>query len=114
MRSPLKWRAVVVVVAVAVLCGAGAGAQTAIDQNQPSGPVDMAAFSQTDLAQSFQPGRPVSAGAGILLEAGYGSTDTVTIQLWTAAAIPLLGHSGLIVLGFLMLAAGVVALRRFA
>jgi hypothetical protein len=54
-----------------------------IDQNQPSGPNYMAAFSQTDLAQSFIPGMVDSVGAGILLEPGIGTTDTVTIQLWT-------------------------------
>jgi len=198
MRSTFEWRAVVVLAAVTVLCAASAGAQYQIDQNQPTGTSYIAAFSQTDLAQSFQPGLPQSVGAGILLEPGQGSTDTVTIQLWTALpnvggatmlaqgsaqgtqgqwvdvywspvqvtvgqtyylvftgnttlgvlgeednpyprgyvyanpgyqsfvdfdyafrtwavpVIPLPGNSGLIVLGLLMLVAGVVALRRFA
>jgi hypothetical protein len=54
-----------------------------IDQDQPNGPSYMAAFSQTDLAQSFIPGLAESVGAGILLQSGIGTTDTVTIQLWT-------------------------------
>jgi len=53
-----------------------------IDQNQPNGPVYMAAFSQTDLAQSFIQTHGNISGAGILLQPGIGSTDTVTIQLW--------------------------------
>ena len=200
MRSPFESRAIVVVATVAVLFAASAGAQHVLDQNQPSGSSDIANFSQPDLAQSFQPGKLPSSGARILLVAGQGSTDTVTIQLWTAlpnvggatmlaqgsaqgtpgqwvdvywtpvsvtvgqtyylvftssdsslliggdlsnpypngnvyanagyvswptydyafrtwtrgSAIPVLGRSGLIILGVLMLAAGVVALRRFA
>ncbi len=54
-----------------------------IDQNQPSGPVYMAAFSQTDLAQSFKQTNADCSGAGILLQAGVGTTDNVEIQLWT-------------------------------
>ena len=53
-----------------------------IDQNQPSGPIYMAGFNQTDLAQSFMQSYDNIAGAGILLQAGVGSTDNVTIQLW--------------------------------
>jgi hypothetical protein len=56
-----------------------------LDQNQPSGPTYMAAFSQTDLAQSFQTQQSSmpTIGAGILLQPGIGSTDTVVIELWT-------------------------------
>jgi hypothetical protein len=54
-----------------------------IDQNQPSGPVYMAAFSQTDLAQSFMQTNDNISGAGILLQAGVGGTDNVTISVWT-------------------------------
>jgi hypothetical protein len=54
-----------------------------IDQDQPSGPTYMAGFSQTDLAQSFIPGLAESVGAGIFLEPGVGTSDTVIIQLWT-------------------------------
>lgn len=53
-----------------------------IDQNQPSGPTFMAAFSQGDLAQSFQQSSNVITGAGILLQAGQGTTDMVTITLY--------------------------------
>jgi hypothetical protein len=57
-----------------------------IDQNQPSAAVFMAAFAQTDLAQSFQTqqAEQPTAGAGIFLQPGVGSTDNVTIQLWDA------------------------------
>lgn len=55
-----------------------------IDQNQPSGPSYMANFSQGDLAQSFIQTNDTITGAGILLQAGAGSSDNVTIQLWTA------------------------------
>ena len=44
-----------------------------IDQNQPSGPVYMAAFAQLDLAQSFQPTYSNMVGAGILLQPGAGT-----------------------------------------
>lgn len=54
-----------------------------IDQNQPDGSVYMAAFSQTCLAQSFQQTHDNIAGAGIKLQSGIGSSDNVTIQLWT-------------------------------
>lgn len=53
-----------------------------IDQNQPNGPVYMAAFSQGDLAQSFMQTNGNISGAGILLQAGVGSSDNVTIQVW--------------------------------
>ncbi len=53
-----------------------------IDQNQPSGSAYMASFSQTDLAQSFMQTNTNISGAGILLQAGAGTSDNVTIQLW--------------------------------
>ncbi len=53
-----------------------------IDQNQPSGPVYMAAFAQTDLAQSFIQTNGNISGAGILLYSGVGSTDNVNIAVW--------------------------------
>jgi hypothetical protein len=53
-----------------------------IDQNQPSGPAYMAAFSQGGLAQSFMQTNDNISGAGILLMAGVGTSDNVTIQLW--------------------------------
>ena len=55
-----------------------------IDQNQPSGPVYMAAFSQGDLAQSFKQTNGDISGAGILLQAGIGSVDNVHISVWDA------------------------------
>jgi hypothetical protein len=57
-----------------------------IDQNQPDASVFMAAFAQTDLAQSFQTQQGVlpTVGAGIFLQPGVGSTDNVRISLWTA------------------------------
>lgn len=55
-----------------------------IDQNQPSGVTYMAAFSQTDLAQSFIQTADNVSGAGILLQAGAGTSDNVTISLWDA------------------------------
>jgi hypothetical protein len=53
-----------------------------IDQNQPSGPVYMAAFSQTDLAQSFQQTANNISGAGILLQGDIGTSDNVAISLY--------------------------------
>jgi len=55
---------------------------SAIDQNQPSGPVYMAGFSQGGLAQSFQQTNENINGAGILLQTAVGSSDNVTIQVW--------------------------------
>jgi hypothetical protein len=72
------WAALVLAAAPAV-----ASAQCVIDQNQPSATVYMAGFSQTDIAQSFTTPSSGICGAGILLQPGVGSTDLVTIQLWT-------------------------------
>jgi len=57
-----------------------------IDQNQPDASVYMAAFAQTDLAQSFQTQQGVlpTVGAGIFLQPGVGGTDNVRISLWNA------------------------------
>lgn len=60
----------------------GASAQV-IDQNQPLAEVHMAAFQQTDLAQSFVQSTGGIAGAGIFLQPGVGLNGTVTINLWT-------------------------------
>jgi hypothetical protein len=54
-----------------------------LDQNQPNANVYMAAFSQTDLAQSFQQSADNIAGAGIYLWL-YGNPGNVTISLWDA------------------------------
>src|SRR5262249_2319356 len=54
-----------------------------IDQNQPNAPVYMAAFNQTDLAQSFQTQtQNLISGAGIFLQPGIGGTDNVHLSLW--------------------------------
>lgn len=54
-----------------------------IDQNQPNDPSYMAAFSQTDLAQSFQHQNSTNiCGAGIKLRQNIGNCDTVRISLW--------------------------------
>lgn len=73
------------IVALLAVAGiASAALADVIDQNQPDGSVYMAAFSQTDLAQSFQTqSAPNITGAGILLQSGIGSVDTVIIELWT-------------------------------
>lgn len=69
---------------VAIAGLAAAVSADVIDQNQPDDSVYMAAFSQTDLAQSFQTqSAPNITGAGIKLQPGVGSTDNVTIELWT-------------------------------
>ena len=73
---------VICVLAVAGL--AGAVSADVVDQYQGDGSVYMAAFSQTDLAQSFQTQSALNiTGAGILLQSGIGSSDNVTIELWT-------------------------------
>ena len=54
-----------------------------IDQNQPNGGVYMAAFAQGCVAQSFQQTNTNICGAGILLQSGVGSSDNVTISVWT-------------------------------
>ena len=53
-----------------------------IDQDAPTNNAFMAAFWQTDLAQSFQQAAGIVSGAGILLQAGQGSTGEVTIALY--------------------------------
>lgn len=81
-------------VPIAALCGiAGLACANVIDQDQPFGPDYMAAFNQGDLAQSFQQASNSITGAGILLEAGIGTTDVVTITLWDA--LPNAGGSAL-------------------
>ncbi len=77
-------RLAIVSAAVLAACAGTTFAQCNIDQNQPNAFVYMAAFSQRDLAQSFQ--HQVSnsiCGAGIFLQPGIGGTDNVTIELWT-------------------------------
>ncbi len=55
-----------------------------LDQNQADENVHMAAFSQADLAQSFEQTNDNIAGAGILLRSNIGSTGLVSISLWDA------------------------------
>ena len=77
-------RLVTVFLATAVLLCAG-GLTTAapvIDQSQPNNFSHMAAFAQSDLAQSFQQAHDNVAGAGIFLQQGVGTSDMVTISLW--------------------------------
>ena len=58
------------------------GGDCVVDQYQPLGPSTIALFSQTGLAQSFQPAADSMGGAGILLRPGVGTTDNVIISLW--------------------------------
>ena len=53
-----------------------------IDQDAPTNNAFMAAFWQTDLAQSFQQAAGNVSGAGIFLQAGEGSSGAVTIALY--------------------------------
>jgi len=73
---------VIVAIGVFLLVAGPAGAALTIDQVQPNNVVAMAAFSQGDLAQSFQQANGNVAGAGIFLSPGWGSTGDVTIALW--------------------------------
>ncbi len=67
---------------IVLLCAGGlATAGPVVDQSQPSGTSHMAAFSQSDLAQSFQQAHNNVSGAGIKLWS-IGTSDTVTISLW--------------------------------
>lgn len=61
-----------------------ANASLILDQNQADNSVYMAAFNQSNLAQSFQQTNENIAGAGIFLRSSVGTTDTVTISLWDA------------------------------
>jgi hypothetical protein len=56
---------------------------SAVDQEQADGSSYIAAFSQGDLAQSFQQTNANINGAGIYLQPSIGSPAPVTIQLWT-------------------------------
>lgn len=54
-----------------------------VDQYQGTTTSVMAAFSGTDLAQSFQQTGTDCSGAGIRLVTDWGTTDIVAISLWT-------------------------------
>jgi hypothetical protein len=56
--------------------------QEVVDQNQPSAVSNMAFFSQTDLAQSFEQRLPNVTSGEIFLSAGVGTEDKVTISVW--------------------------------
>ncbi len=70
------------VVAVAVAALAMAANAHILDQSQTDGSVYMAAFSQTDLAQSFMQTNNTIDGAAVLTQAGIGGGDIITISLW--------------------------------
>jgi hypothetical protein len=82
MRS--QHSAVTIGIALSLLAAARPAVADVIDQDQPSGPAFVATFGQVDLAQSFQQSGDNVSGAGVLLQEGVGTTDTVTIQLWDA------------------------------
>ncbi len=76
-------RKLLVIALAAAMCSFAVSASAQlIDQNQPSGVTYMAGFSQGDLAQSFMQTNANISGAGILLQSGIGTSDTVTISLW--------------------------------
>ena len=63
-----------------------ANAALFIDQEQSSNTVNMANFSQSNLAQSFKPTANNVAGAGIFLKEGIGTIGDVKISLWNPFA----------------------------
>ncbi len=65
-----------------ILFGSCANAGIILDQQQLLGPGNMAVFSQTDLAQSFQQAHSNVAGAGILLWSAPAETGDITIALY--------------------------------
>ncbi|UCD75294.1 MAG: hypothetical protein JSV91_16105 [Phycisphaerales bacterium] len=78
----MKIAAIVLSGAAILTVAVPASADYILDQNQPNAYVYMAAFSQTDLAQSFQTQNYNHiAGAGIYLWL-YGNPGNVTISLW--------------------------------
>lgn len=78
----MNQRSMAACAAVVALCGGLAAAAPVIDQIQSNTADFIAGFAQTDLAQSFQQANANVAGAGIFLEPGVGTPDTVTIELW--------------------------------
>ncbi len=77
----MKMLSTAIVLAGAVVAPAMGGV---IDQNQDDNSAYMAAFDQGDLAQSFQQSANSISGAGIFLQDGIGTSDTVTITLYDA------------------------------
>lgn len=53
-----------------------------IDQSSPTANGRMAIFGQANLAQSFKQTASSISGAGILMDASWGQTDTLTISLY--------------------------------
>jgi len=72
----------VALVVIFLFVAGPASAVPTIDQNQAVDSTPMAAFYQTDLAQSFQQANGNVAGAGIHLRQYYGTGGTVMISLW--------------------------------
>jgi hypothetical protein len=64
-------------------CAMPAQATDFVDQSDPVANAYMAGFAQGGLAQSFAPSGSNVSGAGLFLVNGVGTTDTVTISLWT-------------------------------
>ena len=67
----------------ALVLSSVANSANMIDQNASANNTYMATFSQTDLAQSFQQSASNISGAGIFLQPNAGTSDTVTISLWS-------------------------------
>ncbi len=70
------------VIAVLMAFAVGPVQAYIIDQSQYDGSVYMAAFSQTDLAQSFQQANNNIVGGSVLTQANVGGPDDITISLW--------------------------------
>lgn len=69
---------------MAIGTGTASYAATFVDQNQSDASTYIAAFSQTNLAQSFQQASNNIAGASIFLQPRVGSIGDITISLWDA------------------------------
>ena len=71
-------------VATVLSAAAPAFAANVIDQNAPTNNTFMASFNQADLAQSFKQTASNISGAGIFLQAGQGTGNSIlSISLWT-------------------------------
>lgn len=71
-----------VALAALLVCATAASAADVVDQSATLNITHIAAFAQTDLAQSFQQSAANISGAGIFLQSDVGTTDTVSISLW--------------------------------
>lgn len=72
----------IVLAAATFAFGTAALATPIIDQNSPTGNLNMAYFFQGDLAQSFQQSHSNIAGAGIFLLQNFNGTGDITISLY--------------------------------